>query len=173
MLTYVIISFCYFLHLFEMFINHIFKANHMKKSLYLIATVIGLSAISSCSQMTPAGTETVPGANVRLSQNNYRVLATRVSGEDAGFSLFPGVKAFTKVLTLIPGVKSDDIPAGLVLNAPSEAEALDKLYKASGASQTGRATQLINVRKEVGGWNALIIGRPRIRITGDLIEFTR
>lgn len=143
----------------------------MKNTLKLAAAAALIALLPSCTQMTPSGTETIPQARVKLTENNYRVLATRVSAEDKGFSLLPIAGTAAKVITL--GAFNHVIPNGLTIKSPSEAAALDKLYRQSGASRTGRATQLINIRKEVGGLNAFIIGRPTIRVTADLIEFTR
>ena len=142
----------------------------MKKSLKLAVAAISLGMLASCQQMQPFSTETIPDAEVELSKKNYRVLATRVSGEDAGFSLLPVTQVLNGLLKIYP-VGSFSVPAGIVFKAPSEAKALEQLYTKSGASKTGRATQLINVRKETGGLNAIIFGRPKIRITADLIEF--
>lgn len=146
----------------------------MKTKIKMIEAAAMMTAVVSCSQMSPAGTETLPGAQVKLQENNYRVIATRVTGEDTGFSLFPVVKVVTGPLgSLIPGSGSSKIPGELMLKAPSESAAIADLYKKSGAIHPGRATQLINVRKETGGLNALLFGRPRVRVTGDLIEFVR
>lgn len=142
----------------------------MKTSHKLVAASMLFGLLASCHQMQPYSTETIPDAKVELSKKNYRVLATRVSGEDAGFSLLPATQVLNGLLK-ISSVDSFSVPSGIVLKAPSEAKALDQLYTLSGASKTGRATQLINVRKETGGLNALIFGRPKIRITADLIEF--
>lgn len=130
----------------------------------------------ACQQMQVVDTETVPVADVILSQKNYRVLTTQVTGEDKGFALFTGLRNFSYVSSLNPYSRVDNevfaIPTGLPIKAVSDAKALDNLYKASGAIHTGRATQLINVRKEYGGLNAIIFGRPTIRYTADLIEFS-
>lgn len=146
----------------------------MKTKIKMIGAAAMMTAVVSCSQMSPAGTETLTGAQVRLQENNYRVVAAQVSGEDTGFSLFPIAKVITGPLgSLIPGSGSSKIPGELMLKAPSENVALNNLYKKSGAITPGRATQLINIRKESGGLNALIFGRPKVRVTADLIEFVR
>ena len=146
----------------------------MKSCLLYGATLFALFTVPSCYQMQPVGKETIPAAEVELSQNNYRVLATRVSAEDAGFSLLPIAGTVANALVqFMPFGKSDvAIPAGFQISAPSEADAFKELYRRTGADQPGRATQLINVRKEYGGFNALIFGRPKVRVTADLIEFT-
>lgn len=146
----------------------------MNTKIKMIGAAAMLTAVVSCTQMSPSGTETLPSAQVKLQENNYRVIATQVTGEDTGFSLFPVVKLVTGPIgNMIPGSGSSKLPGELMLKAPSESKAISNLYKKSGAIHTGRATQLINVRKETGGLNALIIGRPRVRVTADLIEFVR
>lgn len=145
----------------------------MKRSLKFAAVTAAFASLASCYQMAPCGTETIPEAKVVLSQDNYRVLATRVSAEDNGFCILPGLSVFTKFLALIPGVNAANLPSGFTVTPATEAAALDELYKKTGADQPGRATQLINVRKEIGGYNAIIFGRPKVRVTADLIEFTR
>ena len=131
-----------------------------------------LALLPSCHEMSPSATETVPEAKVILSRKNFKVVSTRISGEAKGFSLFPGIQPFTSLITLIPGVTAEDVPSAITLVRPSESQALDELYKKIGYDVTGRSTQLINLRKEVGGFNAVIFGRPKLRITADLIEFT-
>ena len=146
----------------------------MKHKLHAVAAAALLFMLPSCYQMQPVSKETIPSAKVELAQNNYRVLATRVSAEDTGFSLFPiagtAANALVKVGTL--GLADAVFPAGIEITSPSESDAFKELYRKTGANQTGRATQFINVRKEYGGYNAFIFGRPKIRITADLIEFT-
>lgn len=145
----------------------------MKRTLYIAAAAV-LCLMPSCYQMQPVSKETIPHARVELDQNNYRVLATRVSGEDSGFSLLPiagtAVNAFAQIIPF--GNGEAIVPAGIEITTPSEADAFKELYRKTGADQTGRATQLINVRKEYGGFNAFIFGRPKVRVTADLIEFT-
>lgn len=131
------------------------------------AAVVAL--LPSCSQMSPCGTETVPTAEVILEKKNFRVVAARVSGEDAGFTILPALAGLSR----LAGSKATALPTGIPVVPITEAAALDDLYKKSGLSNpNGRALQLINVSKEIGGYNAIIFGRPIIRITGDLIEFT-
>lgn len=148
----------------------------MKKSFLCAAAALVLALAPSCQQMQTVGKETIPKTEVVLAKKNFRVIATQVTGEDKGFALFTGVSMFSKILgralTWHPLIDKDIVlPTGLTIDPVSEAKALDNLYKNTGADRTGRATQLINVRKEFGGFNAIIFGRPSIRITGDLIEF--
>lgn len=143
----------------------------MKLTSYIAIAAAALSMVTSCQQMHPVARETVPMAKVKLAQNNYRVLATRVSAEDKGFTLLPGAATALNIATL--GWMSHAIPAGITIKSPSDSKALKDLYAKTGACHTGRATQLINVRKEYGGLNAIIFGRPTVRYTADLIEFTR
>ena len=144
----------------------------MKPTLQLTAFTALLAVLSSCTQMSPSSTETIPKAKVELKENNYRVLASRVSGEDSGFTLLPCLSIVPMLATIYPNVDASHIPSGIVITSASEAAALDELYEKSGANTPGRATQLINIRKEVGGYNAIIFGRPKVRVTADLIEFT-
>ena len=143
----------------------------MKKSLKVLAAALVLALSPSCMQLQPTAKETIPEAEVVLAKKNFRVVATQVSGEDTGFALFTGVQAFTRLLSIYPFWDVSTLPTGITLDPISESKALDDLYKNSGANVTGRSTQLINVRKEYGGFNAFIFGRPKIRYTADLIEF--
>ena len=83
----------------------------MKNTLKLAAAAALIALLPSCTQMTPSGTETIPQARVKLTENNYRVLATRVSAEDKGFSLLPIAGTAAKVITL--GAFNHVIPNGL------------------------------------------------------------
>lgn len=143
----------------------------MKNSFRFFAAVLVLALASSCTQMQPVDKETVPDARVVLAKKNYKVLATQVRGEDTGFALLTGIQSFFRILSVIPFFNATNLPSGITIDAVSEAKALDNLYKNAGALNTGRATQLINVRKEIGGFNVLLFGRPKIRYTADLIEF--
>lgn len=151
-------------------IKTILPIKQMKLTLK-IASAACLALLSSCYQMQPIGKDTVPLGKVELADDNYRVLATRISGEDTGFSLLPIAGTAANILTL--GFFQSVIPGGIEFKSPSESNAIKQLYQKSGANQTGRATQLINMRKEIGGYNYLIFGRPKVRVTADLIEFTR
>lgn len=142
----------------------------MKYILSLMVSAAAIALLPSCSQMQETGANTLAHAHVNLEQNNFRVVATQVSAEDTGFCLFPGIGLITKVIP-IPG--ADNCPKGLTIVSPSIQKARKDLYHKTGADQPGRATQLINVREETGGLNAIIIGRPKVRVTADLIEFTR
>ena len=146
----------------------------MKHKLHAVAAAVLLFMLPSCYQMQPVSKETIPTAKVELAQNNFRVLATRVSAEDAGFSLLPIVGTAANALAqfISFGLADNPLPIGIEITSPSQADAIKELYRKTGADQTGRATQFINVRKEVGGFNAFIFGRPKIRVTADLIEFT-
>ena len=135
-----------------------------------------LALMPSCYQMQTVSKETIPYAEVKLSKKNYRVLATQVSGEDRGFSLFTGLQGYNRFITAYNEglnflVDIPTVPPGIPIDRVSDSKALDQLYKNSGADRTGRATQLINVRKELGGFNAIVFGFPKIRYTADLIEF--
>lgn len=143
----------------------------MKNSLKYIVVALALALVPSCMQMQPTANETIPEAEVVLGKKNFRVIATQVGGEDTGFALLTGVQAVTRLLSVFPFIDVSSLPSGITIDAVSDAKALDNLYKNSGANMAGRSTQLINVRKEFGGYNAIIFGRPKIRYTADLIEF--
>lgn len=142
----------------------------MKLAINLAIAAALVTLVPSCYQMQPFAKESIAGARVELSQNNYRVLATRVSGEDTGFTLLPLAGTAANIVTF--GVFDGIIPNGIEFKSPSDVEAIKQLYKNAGANKPGRATQIINVRKEIGGLNAFIFGRPKVRYTADLIEFT-
>lgn len=148
----------------------------MTKALRLTMAALALVLMTSCYQMQTVSKETVPYAEVKLNKKNYRVLATQVSGEDRGFSLLTGLQGYNRFITAYNDninifMDIPTVPPGIPIDRVSDSKALDDLYKKSGANQTGRATQLINVRKELGGFNAIIFGFPKIRYTADLIEF--
>lgn len=143
----------------------------MKNAFRFFAAALLLALVPSCMQMQPVAKETIPEAEVVLARKNYKVVATQVRGEDTGFALFTGIRAFSRFFALMPFINVTNFPTGITIDSVSDAKALDNLYRNSGAVHTGRATQLINVRKEYGGFNAIIFGRPKIRYTADLIEF--
>lgn len=148
----------------------------MTKALKITMAALVLALMPSCYQMQTVSKETVPYAEVKLNKKNYRVLATQVSGEDRGFSLFTGLQGYNRFITAYNEslnflVDIPTVPPGIPIDRVSDSKALDELYKKSGANIPGRATQLVNVRKELGGFNAIIFGFPKIRYTADLIEF--
>lgn len=144
----------------------------MNKNVKMIGAAAMMAAAVSCTRMTPCGNDYMPTVN--LEQNNYRVIAAQVSAEDAGFELFSGIQVFTSTFgPMIPFVDASKLPTGLTVKSPSEMKALQELYRRSGAINPGRATQLVNIRKETGYTNLILFGRPRVRITADLVEFVK
>ncbi len=151
------------------------------KTKLLAAFALSALALSSCT--SSMGTSFVPSGNapqVRLEQNNYRVLANQVSAESKGFVLLPILPtSFNAIKGFFSGggAENADIAnssSGFTFKTASELDATTQVYKNCGeGNTTNRAAALINLRKEYTNKNYILFSRPAVKVTGDLIEFTR
>lgn len=108
--------------------------------------------------------------NVELSEPNYRIVATNISGEaSAGYLLGLSVSA------------GGEMQTGALLRVKGEGmlykEALENLwnnFEAAHGSVAGRNLALINVRYDADAMNVLgLYTQPKISIRADVIEFVR
>lgn len=106
--------------------------------------------------------------NVELSEPNYRIVATNISGEaSAGYLLGLSVSA------------GGEMQTGALLRVKGEGmlykEALENLwhnFEAAHGSVAGRHLALINVRYDADAMNVLgLYTQPKISIRADVIEF--
>ena len=106
--------------------------------------------------------------NVELSEPNYRIVATNISGEASagyllGLSFSSGGEMQTGALLRVKG-------EGMLYK-----EALEDLWKnfeAAHGSVSGRHLALINVRYDADAMNVLgLYTQPKISIRADVIEF--
>lgn len=101
--------------------------------------------------LAPAGSAadaTLMSTTTVLSQGNYRVVRTGVTGESRGLVLL----IFFKVL-----------PTSL-------RDAVDRLYQAAGL-EPGGSWALANVFVEQQSSNFLLFALPRVRVRADVVEF--
>lgn len=106
---------------------------------------------------------------IKLTEGNYRVVATQVSGRSRGLhvaSIIP--TSGYDARTFLQGGPLGGFP----IKSASEAAAIDEMYRKAG-DQRGRATAFINMRTEVSGLNFLLFALPKITVKADLIEFDR
>ncbi len=129
------------------------RANHgMRK-----ATACLLSAIVLCSVVAMlAGCASVgkfeqqTATDVRLSENNYRVIQPGARGGSSGFWL----------LGLIP------------ITSPSYAVAKTRLYESVGQDLKGRSIALANQTQDHSTLYLILFSIPTVTVTADIIEFT-
>ncbi len=123
------------------------------------AALIASVAAVGCASLAgvPAGTLTPAGAaqgttlvstSTGLSQANYRVVRTGVTGESRGF-----------VLLIFFNV----VPTSVT-------NALDRLYEAAGL-EPGGSWALANVVLEQQSRSFLLFALPRVRVRADVVEF--
>jgi len=86
---------------------------------------------------------------VQLVGNNYRVLQTNVVAKSTGFRLL----------------------GFITIKSPSYIKAVSRLY-AKAEVEEGQPQAFANVVYESGGWNFILFSLPKIRIRGDLVQFT-
>jgi hypothetical protein len=86
---------------------------------------------------------------VQLVGNNYRVLQTNVVAKSGGFKLL----------------------GFITIKSPSYVKAVSRLY-AKAQVEEGQPQAFANIVYETAGMNLIIFSLPKIRVRGDLVEFT-
>jgi hypothetical protein len=124
-----------------------------------ILALITLLPVAACAQLpipiTPDWLRSdkesgvLHSTHVQLSGNNYRVLQTNVVAKSGGFKLL----------------------GFITIRSPSYVKAVSRLYAKAGVAE-GHAQALANVVYETGGMNLILFSLPKIRVRGDLVEFT-
>jgi hypothetical protein len=94
--------------------------------------------------------EHATATDVRLSENNYRVIQPGARGGSSGFSL----------LGFIP------------ITSPSYATAKARLYKSVGQDLKGRSIALANQTQDRSTLYLILFSIPTVTVTADVIEFT-
>lgn len=90
------------------------------------------------------------GTEVKLSENNYKLIKAGATGSSSGFYL----------LGIIPIVK------------PSFAEAKSDLYQSSGQALEGRSIALANQTQDESNIYLILFSIPKVTISADIVEFT-
>ncbi len=148
-----------------------------------ILAAIAVSSLVFPSCTSSMGTSFVASGNapqVRLEQGNYRVLANQVSAESKGFTLLPILPtSFNAIKGFFTGGGAENADLansslGFTFKTPSELDATTQVYKNFGEGNINmRSSAVINLRKEYINKNYLLFSIPSVKVTGDLIEFTR
>ncbi|HLP15319.1 MAG TPA: DUF6567 family protein [Bacteroidota bacterium] len=138
---------------------------HIRSLLPFAAALLFLT-VSGCASggMFNAGNIT----DVQLQRNNFRIVASGVSGESKcgylfGVSMSMGAATNTFALVRIDGT-------GMLYK-----EALENLwknYEEAHGSIHGKKLALVNVRYDADVLNLLVYTQPKIMIRADVIEFT-
>ena len=137
-----------------------------KRVIAVLAAVAAVAALSGCANTGAfvAGNMT----NVELSEPNYKVMATGVSGQSKaayvlGFSFSSGPNSGSLSLFRVSG-------SGQLYK-----EAMDNLwaaYEAEHGPVAGRRLALTNVRYDTESTNLLLYNDLTLSIRADVIEFT-
>lgn len=138
---------------------------NMKGSLLVVSLTLLIFLATGCS--SSGQFSSVNLTNVELSENNYRIVATSVSGEATagyllGISFGNGSNQATLALVRVKG-------EGLLYK-----EALENLwdnFEQEYGSPEGRKLALVNVRYDTDNLNLLVYTKPKISIRADIVEF--
>jgi hypothetical protein len=106
---------------------------------------------------------------VELSQANYRVVATSVSGQASAEYLFGasfGIGMYAQAYALIPLDKDRALYKIAVEN-------LWKNFEALHGKTEGRSLALVNVRYDSEAVNAFVYTKPKLTVIADVVEFTK
>ncbi|MEM1128322.1 MAG: DUF6567 family protein [Bacteroidota bacterium] len=106
--------------------------------------------------------------NVELSEGNYTIVATNVSGEASATYLLGASGSVRAEMTTLALVRVGGEP--LLYQA-----ALDDLwqnFEAEHGAPEGRRLALVNVRFDSDALNLLVVTQPRVSIRADVVEFT-
>lgn len=110
--------------------------------------VIGV-VVAGCASIGDFRGQTT-ATDVRLTQNNYKIVKVGASGDSTGFWL----------LGFIPIVN------------PKYAEAKQRLYQSVGQPLQGRSVALANQTEDKSFLYLVLFAIPKVTITADVIEFT-
>lgn len=138
----------------------------MKRMMTVAACLVAVAALSGCAQTGMFVSSNV--TNVELSEPNYKVVATGVSGEaKAGYLI--GV-SFSK------GAETGSVSLARISGTGQlYKEAMDQLWanfeKEHGPAE-GRRLALANVRYDADSRNLLLYNDVKLAIRADIIEFT-
>lgn len=137
----------------------------MKLSLYVSL----LALLPLCTGCMSSGVlQSANLTNVQLSEENYQVVATNVTGEAEaayllGFSGSVGQEIRTIALVRLEG-------SGMLYR-----EAIEELwanFEAEHGEADGRSLALVNLRYDADAWNILgVYTKPRISVRADVVEF--
>ena len=119
----------------------------MKNITYVIVAFSVCVLLTGCISVGEQPFNT--GARADLSRANFRVVKTSARGTDSGFHL----------LCFIP------------LFSPNYADAMEDLH--TEYDMEGKSTALVNVTHDKSEMFLLLFSVPRIKITADIIEFTK
>jgi hypothetical protein len=105
--------------------------------------------------------------NVQLTEGNYSIIATNVSGEASASYILGASGAFgTEMRTIALARVGGD---GLLYRAAFED--LWQNFEAEYGSADGRHLALVNVRYDSDALNLLLFTRPEVSIRADVVEF--
>ena len=119
----------------------------MKIKTYLVAILSVCLLFIGCVSVGEKPFNT--GTRTDLNRANFRMLKASARGTDTGFRLF----------------------CFLPLFSPCYADAMEGLH--SKVEMEGKATALVNVTHDKSEMFLLLFSVPRIKITADIIEFTK
>ncbi len=119
-----------------------------RRSIFLSVCVIAI-LLTGCGG-TVGKFQQSTGTEVRLSENNYKLVKAGATGSSSGFYL----------LGLIPITK------------PTFAEAKSDLYQSSGHALEGRSIALANQTQDESLLYLILFSIPKITISADIVEFT-
>jgi hypothetical protein len=133
-------------------IKQICPSRRVRKSIpWLLSAILSCSGVVMLAGCASEGKfEHSTGTDVRLSENNYRMIQPGAKGGSSGFYL----------LGLIP------------ITSPSYAVAKDRLYKSVGQDLKGRSVALANQTQDKSGLYLILFSIPTVTVTADVIEFT-
>ena len=137
----------------------------MKDNLLVISLALLIFLATGCSSSGQFSSANL--TNVELSENNYRIVATNVSGEAEsayllGLSFGSGSNQATLALVRVEG-------KGLLYK-----EAVENLwenFEQEHGSPVGRQLALVNVRFDTDNLNLLVYTKPKVSIRADVVEF--
>jgi len=114
------------------------------------ALVLGVVSVLLAGCASEGRFEHATATDVRLSENNYRVIQPGARGGSSGFYL----------LGFIP------------ISSPSYAVAKERLYKSTGEELKGRSVALANQTQDKSSLYLILFSIPTVTVTADVIEFT-
>jgi hypothetical protein len=137
----------------------------MKKSISVLMIIVIISFLGGCA--STGLTTSTHLTNVGLSNNNYHIVATNISGEASS----DGIVGVSLGIGL-GGVQFSIIP--LSSNRTLYKNAMQNLwtnFEAKNGSPVGRTLALTNLRYDAETLNTLVYTKIKIVVIADVVEF--
>jgi hypothetical protein len=139
----------------------------MKKTTLISAAILLAFIITTSGCFTSGAMVSTNSTMVQLSQPNFKVIATNVTGQAKADYLFGasiGIGMYAQTYALIPLQKDRALYKKAI-------EELWKKFESTYGKSEGRRLALVNLRYDTEALNVFFYTSPRLTVIADVVEF--